>query len=122
MAGHLAALDLGTTSVRAMLFEPGGSVVAHASRPLASSFPADGWVEQSPDDMWNASRAVLEALRGHGEIEALGGGELAGLRGDRIALSFWMKRSALRLLDLYQELVLLRFSGCLAEEVAKATA
>ncbi|MDA7433348.1 FGGY family carbohydrate kinase, partial [Synechococcus sp. AH-601-N10] len=44
----LLALDQGTSSSRAALFDADGHPVASASAPLEIRYPADGWVEQSP--------------------------------------------------------------------------
>jgi glycerol kinase len=73
----LLALDQGTTSTRAMLFDEAGRVRAQASRPLAQHFPADGWVEHDAEEIWDAAVAVMaEALVqagvGVGSITALG--------------------------------------------------
>ena len=62
---YLLALDQGTTSTRAVLFGADGRERATASRPLAQSYPADGWVEHDPEAIFNGSVAVLrEALAG----------------------------------------------------------
>ena len=73
----LLALDLGTTSVRALLVDAGGRVLARASCPLDSRFPAPGRIEQDPRELWDASLCVLrEALavsrRGAREVAGLG--------------------------------------------------
>ncbi len=70
----LLALDQGTTSTRAMLFDEAGEVLAMAGRPLEQHFPADGWVEHDPEEIWDAAFAVLG--------EALG---QAGVTPDRVA-------------------------------------
>lgn len=74
---HLLALDLGTTSVRALVLTPDGAVPGRAARRLGVRFPAPGRVEQDPGELWEASVAVLrEALAragvGAGEVAALG--------------------------------------------------
>ncbi len=71
---HLLALDQGTTSTRAVLFEVDGRERATASRPLAQSYPADGWVEHDPEVIFTDSLAVLwEALaRADRTVAALG--------------------------------------------------
>jgi glycerol kinase len=73
----LLALDLGTTSVRALLVDAGGGVLSRASRPLAARFPGPGRVEQDPRELEEASLAVLrEALaaarRGAREVAGIG--------------------------------------------------
>jgi len=64
---HVLALDEGTTSARAIVFDASGAPVALAQRPLASAFPREGWVEQDPEAIWSAQRDVaLEALASAG--------------------------------------------------------
>ncbi len=70
------ALDLGTTSVRALVVRGDGSVAARASRPLGVAFPAPGRVEQDPREFESAGVEVMrEALASAG----IGARELAGL-------------------------------------------
>ncbi len=62
-AGHVLAIDQGTTSTRAILFDRDGRAVATARREFAQHYPADGWVEHDPEDIWRDTVAVLrEAL------------------------------------------------------------
>ena len=64
MADLILALDQGTTSTRAIAFRaPSLAPVATARRDLPQHFPASGWVEHDPEDLWNHAAAVLrEAL------------------------------------------------------------
>ncbi len=74
----ILALDQGTTSTRAMVFRaPDLSVVATARRELTQHFPASGWVEHAPEDLFAHSVAVLrETLASAGaaasEVAAIG--------------------------------------------------
>ena len=45
MADHILAIDQGTTSTRALVFDPARRVVGSAQRELVQHYPADGWVE-----------------------------------------------------------------------------
>ena len=58
----LLALDQGTSSSRAALFDPGGQLIASASAPLAIHYPADGWVEQDPEAIWQSQLQAMAAL------------------------------------------------------------
>ena len=49
---YVLALDQGTTSSRAILFDAGGRAVAAAQRELTQYFPQPGWVEHDPDEIW----------------------------------------------------------------------
>ena len=59
----VAALDLGSTSARAVLVDADGETVASAGRPTEPCFPQRGWVELDPWHLWRAMRDSLgEAL------------------------------------------------------------
>ena len=63
MPRYLLALDQGTTSSRAVLFDGAGRVVATAQREFRQHYPQPGWVEHDPEDLWETQRAVaVEAL------------------------------------------------------------
>lgn len=68
------ALDLGTTSVRALVVVDDGSIPARAARPLGLQFPRAGWVEQDPGEMWERSVEVMREA-----LEAAGRPGLAGI-------------------------------------------
>ena len=61
---YILALDQGTTSSRAILFDHGGAVVAVAQREFRQIFPQPGWVEHDPREIWATQIAV--ARRGAG--------------------------------------------------------
>ncbi len=76
MRRYLLAIDQGTTSTRALLFERDGQVKALAQRELTQHFPADGWVEHDADEIWNSTVAVCREALQRGGVEA---GEVAAL-------------------------------------------
>ena len=49
---HLLAIDQGTSSSRAIVFDARGRVVATGQRAFDQFYPADGWVEQDPQALW----------------------------------------------------------------------
>jgi glycerol kinase len=58
------AIDQGTTSSRAMVFRADLSVAAVAQAEFPQHFPASGWVEHDPEDIWNSTVAVCrDALK-----------------------------------------------------------
>ena len=74
---HLLALDQGTTSSRAIVFDQQGRVVALAQREFAQHFPQPGWVEHDAGEIWDSQLAVarecLEQLKAPaGQIAAVG--------------------------------------------------
>ncbi len=74
---HILALDQGTTSSRAILFDHAGSVVAVAQKEFPQIFPKPGWVEHDPDIIWSsqwevAQRVLAEAGVSAPEVAAIG--------------------------------------------------
>jgi glycerol kinase len=58
------ALDQGTTSSRAIVFDHAGLIVAVAQREFRQIYPKAGWVEHDPEEIWTSQRDVaLEVLR-----------------------------------------------------------
>jgi glycerol kinase len=58
------AIDQGTTSSRAMVFRADLSVAGLAQQEFPQHFPASGWVEHDPDDIWNSTLATCrDALK-----------------------------------------------------------
>jgi glycerol kinase len=62
-ARYILALDEGSSSARAVIFDDSGRPVSEASRPLSALFPHPGWVELDPGELWNAPReCIAEAM------------------------------------------------------------
>lgn len=60
---YILALDAGTTSVRAILFNHDGEISAVAQREIRQIYPQPGWVEHDPEEIWVSQVAVaMEAL------------------------------------------------------------
>jgi glycerol kinase len=56
----ILAIDQGTTSSRAMLFDRDGRPAGQAQQELPQHFPQPGWVEHDPEDIWRDTLAVVE--------------------------------------------------------------
>lgn len=56
---YLIAIDQGTTSTRAIVFDAALKPRAMAQRELPQIFPAPGWVEHDPEEIWTATVAVV---------------------------------------------------------------
>ena len=59
----VAAVDIGTASARAGIFDAGGRLLARAEAPLEINHPGDGHAEQSSAQIWQAAAAALKAAR-----------------------------------------------------------
>ncbi|MCF8484044.1 MAG: glycerol kinase GlpK [Rhodobacteraceae bacterium] len=74
---HILAIDQGTTSSRAILFDASLRVVAVAQEEFPQHYPAPGWVEHDPSDLWSTvaatARAAIEKAGGDAtDIAAIG--------------------------------------------------
>ena len=69
-ATHILAIDQGTTSTRAILFDRDGRPLATAQRELPQHFPADGWVEHDGADLWHDCVAVCREALQRARLEA----------------------------------------------------
>ncbi len=74
---YILALDQGTTSSRAIVFDDTGAVVSSAQAEFAQVYPAEGWVEHDPLEIYSSQMGVVsEALaRGglvRGDVTAIG--------------------------------------------------
>lgn len=89
---HLLALDQGTTSSRAIVFDENGTPVSTAQREHRQFYPAAGWVEHDPAEIWRNQLSVAE--------EALAGARLSardisglGITNQRETTIVWDRRT-----------------------------
>src|SRR5438445_12664757 len=73
---YVLALDQGTTSSRAIVFDREGAVRATAQKEFAQLFPEAGWVEHDPEDIWASQLGVAVEALGRARI---GPRDLAGI-------------------------------------------
>ncbi|MDU0325246.1 glycerol kinase GlpK [Microbacterium sp. KSW2-21] len=59
MADYVLAIDQGTTSTRAMIFDKSGSVVSVGQKEHEQIFPRAGWVEHDPAEIWRNTQEVI---------------------------------------------------------------
>lgn len=76
-AKYILAMDQGTTSSRAIIFDPSYRVLALAQEEFQQHFPHSGWVEHSPADIWRTSlntakTAITKAGISPKQISAIG--------------------------------------------------
>src|SRR5690349_9669639 len=74
---YILALDQGTTSSRAIIFEKSGNIVSIAQKEFAQIFPQPGWVEHDPSEIWSSqatvmAEVVVRAGLKPGDIAAIG--------------------------------------------------
>lgn len=92
MKQYLLAMDQGTTSCRAIIFSASGEMIATAQKEFTQFFPADGWVEHDPTEIWATQIGVAhEALAKSG----LDGSDIAaiGITNQRETTVVWDKNT-----------------------------
>jgi glycerol kinase len=88
---HVLAIDQGTTSTRAIIFDAEARVVATAQRELPQHYPQPGWVEHDPEDIW---RDVLITAREAIAQSGLAASALAiGISNQRETVVLWDRSS-----------------------------
>jgi glycerol kinase len=73
---YVLALDQGTTSSRAILFDHGGHIVHTAQKEFTQFFPEPGWVEHDPEEIWSSQYGVLAEVMAQKNIHA---GQIAAI-------------------------------------------
>jgi glycerol kinase len=67
---YLLAIDQGTTSTRAIVFDPALAPVASAQQELRQIYPAPGLVEHVPEEIWSATLATVRTAMGRAGVQA----------------------------------------------------
>jgi glycerol kinase len=70
LSDYLLAIDQGTTSTRAILFDAALVPVAAAQQEFAQIFPRPGWVEHDPEEIWSTVVATVRAAMAHAGVHA----------------------------------------------------
>ena len=70
MPDYLLAIDQGTTSTRAIVFDPALAPVASAQQELRQIYPAPGLVEHDPEEIWSATLATARTAMGRAGAQA----------------------------------------------------
>lgn len=89
---YALVLDIGTSGVKAFVFDDNLNVVVQTDKPLVKHFPHDGWVEQNPEELLETSRDVLReavtksGIDGHSFISL-------GITNQRETTILWDKKS-----------------------------
>ncbi len=89
---HILAIDQGTTSSRAILFDARMDVVAVAQKELPQHFPRPGWVEHDPEEIWQSVLATARGALRKGRVRpaVLAG---IGITNQRETVVVWSRRT-----------------------------
>jgi glycerol kinase len=88
----ILALDQGTTSSRAIVFDRGGAIRACAQKEFPQHFPQRGWVEHDPREIWSSQMEVAQAALGQAGLRAADLAAL-GITNQRETTVLWDRRS-----------------------------
>jgi len=89
---HVLAIDQGTTTTRTIAFDLNGRAVATARRELAQHYPASGWVEHDPEDIWRDTLATVREVIAGGAV-GLPGIAALGITNQRETALIWERSS-----------------------------
>jgi glycerol kinase len=71
-ASYVLALDQGTTSSRAILFDRDGRMVGTAQQEFPQMYPKPGWVEHNPEDIWyTQTQVIAQVLKAHDAADSI---------------------------------------------------
>ncbi len=88
-AGTVLAVDAGTTGVTALLVTHDGRVAARGYREFPQHFPADGWVEHEPDEIWAATLTAVREALDRGEAAGVAAPSCVGVTNQRETVVLW---------------------------------
>ena len=88
MSQYILAIDQGTTSSRAIIFDTDGTPVGTDQQEFLQYFPADGWVEHDADEIWESVLHVVRAAIESADIAA-SDIQVAGITNQRETTVLW---------------------------------
>ncbi|WP_271895467.1 glycerol kinase GlpK [Candidatus Phyllobacterium onerii] len=92
MNGYILAIDQGTTSSRAIVFDKNRKVVGKSQQEFTQIYPQSGWVEHDPEEIWRSVLKTCEVAIENAKIEA---GDVAaiGITNQRETVIVWDKET-----------------------------
>ena len=93
MGEYILALDQGTTSSRAILFDRSGRIAGKGQHTFPQYYPKQGWVEHDPEEIWETERqaAAAEAINCVPDARVLG----IGVTNQRETTLIWDKKTGI---------------------------
>ena len=70
MPHYILAIDQGTTSSRAMVFDEDSQIVGVGQEEFSQYFPEDGWVEHDPEEIWQSVLQVVDRALDNADLRA----------------------------------------------------
>lgn len=92
MSGHILAIDQGTTSTRAIVFDGAMRVAGTGQSEFPQHFPQSGWVEHDPEDIWITVVSTCRRALKKADIAASGIAAL-GITNQRETIVLWDRKT-----------------------------
>src|SRR5262245_10159800 len=70
MPSYIVGIDQGTTSTRAIVFDQGLAPLAIVQREFRQIYPAPGWIEHDPEDLWHTAVETVRAALSKADVPA----------------------------------------------------
>ena len=91
--GHVLSLDVGTTTIKACIFDRSGALVSRHSSPVTTLTPRPGWSEVEPGGLWADIRAALTKVVGDSGLPAGSSIRSIGICTMRSTFTTWDRRT-----------------------------
>lgn len=92
MAPHVLAIDQGTTSSRAIVFDAGMQIAGICQQEFPQIFPQSGWVEHDPDAIWETTLATIRMAIAQARIDSTDIAAI-GIANQRETVVVWDRRT-----------------------------
>lgn len=94
MKKYILAIDAGTTSSRAIIFDKNGQEIAIAQHEFEQHFPKEGWVEHDPLEIWSSQKKAIEDVLSKNNIQASEIDSI-GITNQRETTVIWNKKTGI---------------------------
>lgn len=94
MKKYILAIDAGTTSSRAIIFDKNGQEIAIAQYEFEQHFPKEGWVEHDPLEIWSSQKKAIEDVLSKNNIQASEIDSI-GITNQRETTVIWNKKTGI---------------------------
>lgn len=94
MQKYIMAIDQGTTSSRAIIFDQAGNIKGAAQREFRQIFPHPGWVEHDPLEIWGSVLSIITEVLAENNIEPQAIASI-GITNQRETTVIWDKQTGL---------------------------
>lgn len=112
MNKYILAIDQGTTSTRAIIFDKNQNVIAQAQKELTMYYPKSGWVEQDANEIWLSTLEVLATVMQTSNLQPTDIASL-GITNQRETTIIWDKTTGL---PIYHAIV---WQSCQSDDICK---